>query len=703
MRWPLHPRSIQMLAKLLCTALYALHTVAAPSWTSTPFNPPSIPLAVRSPYLSTWLPQGGGSALNGGWPVFWAGQTTAWTGFISVDGTQYSWMGAPAVPDSTFTQATQKSFKARLFTSTQSIFVLSAGPIDLTVTFLSPVETDLVKLSLPLSYLDVSVSSTDGQAHSVQIYTDISGEWSSGSDNWNIEWSTTTSGMLSHQVSLTSPAAYEEISDHAQYGSVYYSTLSGKGVTYQTGEDVVVRGTFLNTSALPNTQDVNFRAISDAWPVFGLAKDLGHVTTGSVLFSIGLIRDPAVVYILPGNVKQERSLYFWSKFATAESAIEFFLNDYSDALSTANAFDARVVADASKISAEYAGIVALSIRQSLGANELTISKNTRGGGWNTSDLMLFMKEISSDGNLNTVDVIFPATPIFHYLYPKMGQYLIEPLLRYQASGLYPNKCVILLCAHYPKALGHPQGLDEVSCQSGNMLIMAYGFAKATGDLSQIKRYRALLDQWTQFLIDDSLIPANQLSTDDFAGTLANQTNLAIKGIVGIRCMAEIAKLLGDNATFANYSSIAADYVTQWQQLAASTSGPHVTLAYGMADTWGLTYNLFYDVQLGLNLFPQSVYEEQTAWYADKLNQFGIPLDYPTDWTTWTSGILTDTSLRDQFISALSAYASNGLNNVPFSDWYDTVSGQMAGFQSRPVVGGHLALAVLKMLCNRPIV
>lgn len=49
------------------------------------------------------------------------------------------------------------------------------------------------------------------------------------------------------------------------------------------------------------------------------------------------------------------------------------------------------------------------------------------------------------------------------------------------------------------------------------------------------------------------MPANQLSTDDFAGSLANQTNLAIKGIVGIKAMSQIALLLGDNARGSNYS------------------------------------------------------------------------------------------------------------------------------------------------------
>lgn len=43
------------------------------SWTATPFNPPAFPLAVRTPYLSAWLAQGSGTALNAAWPTFWTG------------------------------------------------------------------------------------------------------------------------------------------------------------------------------------------------------------------------------------------------------------------------------------------------------------------------------------------------------------------------------------------------------------------------------------------------------------------------------------------------------------------------------------------------------------------------------------------------------------------------------------------------------
>lgn len=59
-------------------------------------------------------------------------------------------------------------------------------------------------------------------------------------------------------------------------------------------------------------------------------------------------------------------------------------------MSRSNAFDNQVNSDALKISADYAAIVALSIRQALGAIEITISKNSDGS-FNTSDVLVFLK------------------------------------------------------------------------------------------------------------------------------------------------------------------------------------------------------------------------------------------------------------------------------------------------------------------------
>jgi len=62
----------------------------------------------------------------------------------------------------------------------------------------------------------------------------------------------------------------------------------------------------------------------------------------------------------------------------------------------------------------------------------------------------------------------------------------------------------------------------------------------------------LFKQWTEYLVDFSLEPHNQLSTDDFAGWLALQSNLALKGIIGIKAMSELSRVMGDDSEVAYY-------------------------------------------------------------------------------------------------------------------------------------------------------
>lgn len=99
--------------------------------------------------------------------------------------------------------------------------------------------------------------------------------------------------------------------------------LQTNAVTYQTGQDTVVRAQFLKNGTLANSQDTNFRAVSDDWPVFGLAQDLGTVsgTSQTVVYAIGHVRDPAVQYIVANNGLQLRSMYFWSKFSSVTDLV----------------------------------------------------------------------------------------------------------------------------------------------------------------------------------------------------------------------------------------------------------------------------------------------------------------------------------------------------------------------------------------------
>jgi hypothetical protein len=317
---------------------------------------------------------------------------------------------------------------------------------------------------------------------------------------------------------------------------------------------------------------------------------------------------------------------------TSGEKVTFFHKDFSQATQQSKALDAKVEVDSTNAAGkDYATITSLSVRQAFGALQLVGTP---------SQTYLFMKEISSNGNTQTVDVVFPLHPILLYFNPSLLKLMLDPLFENQESGHYPNMYSIHdLGAHYPNATGHPDGKDEEMPveECGNMLIMTLAYAQRSGDVSYLKQHYQKLSQWTSFLVQDSLIPASQLSTDDFAGTLQNQTNLALKGIIGIQAMSEVARLTGNANDAKNYSSIAHSYINQWQGfgIAYNANPPHTTLNYGANNTHGLLYNIWADKELGLGLVPQSVYDMQSAFYPTQQQKYGVPLDTRHNYTKGT--------------------------------------------------------------------
>ena len=71
-----------------------------------------------------------------------------------------------------------------------------------------------------------------------------------------------------------------------------------------------------------------------------------------------------------------------------------------------------------------------------------------------------------------------------------------------------------LGSSYPNATGHADGADEAMPveESGNMILMTYGYYKFSGDTSYLQQHYYKLTQWAGYLIEFSLIPGMQLST-----------------------------------------------------------------------------------------------------------------------------------------------------------------------------------------------
>lgn len=69
----------------------------------------------------------------------------------------------------------------------------------------------------------------------------------------------------------------------------------------------------------------------------------------------------------------------------------------------------------------------------------------------------------------------------------------------------------------------------------------------------------------------------------------NQTNLALKGIIGIEAMSVIADLVTNTNDASNLTDYAHDYIDMWQTLGIAHSGAqsHTTLSYGSDDSHGM--------------------------------------------------------------------------------------------------------------------
>ena len=182
-------------------------------------------------------------------------------------------------------------------------------------------------------------------------------------------------------------------------------------------------------------------------------------------------------------------------------------------------------------------------------------------------------------------------------------------------------------------------------ECGNMIIATLAYAQRANDVAYLTQHYSIMQQWTGYLVDEALIPANQLSTDDFQGQLANQTNLALKGILAIQAMSVIASKTGNSADATSYANTASSYLSQWQVygINSEASPPHTNLAYQEPDSHGLLYNLYADKLLGLNFVPQSVYDMQSNFYPTVAQTYGVPLDTrdvytKSDWEMWVAAI-----------------------------------------------------------------
>jgi hypothetical protein len=235
-----------------------------------------------------------------------------------------------------------------------------------------------------------------------------------------------------------------------------------------------------------------------------------------------------------------------------------------------------------------------------------------------------------------------------------------------------------------------------------MILMTAAYLRASGSdaaLAFARAHYGTLKTWATYLVHTTQDPGWQNQTDDFTGFIAHSSNLALKGILGLGAMAQIADRLGEADDARAFAGVAHTYAETWEKLSLDGDGTHLKLAYDQPGTWSLKYNAYPDKLLGLGLVSQRVLALEAAWYKGQRQRFGVPLDNrhtytKADWEMWAAAATDDASLRQAFIDSLYAFANETPSRVPLTDWYDVPSGRQVGFQARPVMGGVFALMTL---------
>lgn len=621
---------------------------------------PAVPLITSDPYLSIWSPA---DRLDEADTIHWCGDLKALSGYLTVDGKRARFLG-------------KSDFASRLtsqqVTATRTIASITLNQVELTFTFASPAfpdEPDI--LSMPVTLVSFVLKPLDGQSHKVSLH-----------------------------FSLPDNLCYDGNSRPEMYADAF--TLNGwqTAVTGQriqkplchSGDHITIDWGYLYLCADLGTVTAPGRGLAMNWD--------GELTDAVTLRSVIAYDDIASINYFGSLCKA----WYRRNGAQITDAIELAENRFDELLGRCAEWDERVRRDALAAAGEdYAALCAAAWRHTFAAHKLIASP--------AGEMVLLSKENDSNGCIGTADVSYPSIPLFLRYNPELVNALARGILEFAEMPVWEYDFAPHDIGRYPYATGqvyaakgfpngqvnppyylYPAGCDVYAMrsqmpveESGNLLIMLASAQHFGAGKDLAAAHRATLDKWVQYLLTYGEDPGEQLCTDDFAGHLAHNVNLAAKAIVGVACY---GRLIGDESYLDKAKGMAERLTTR---IGKDGNTPLSLEGYG----WSQKYNLLWDKVLGLGLLPDSFYAAETASYLPRLNTYGLPLDSradytKSDWECWTAAMADNMEHRKALLAPIARYLHETTTRVPFSDWYDTKTGRYVHFIARSVQGGVYA-------------
>ena len=643
---------------------------------------PATPLITHDPYFSIWSMT---DKLTDSDTVHWTGSRQPISGLARIDGKVYRFMGRrpDKVPAMQQTRST--------VTPTHTSYEFAQSGVTLSLTFFTPAMTnDLDVLSRPVTYLTWSAAATDNASHQVSILLDVDPIVAVNDGSQPVvTLRNQTSALNVLSVGSRDQNVLNRSGDNVRIDWGYFHLAIPKNESSVTAIGHDAEKSYIADGTLPDSDSIGMpKPASQAGSHLAAMLDLGAVGAQPVVrhLLVAYTQGYAIQY-LQRNLRP----YWQRNNMPVEQMLDLAEKQYSHLEELGKAFDVELTADLTKVGGEhYAAIAVLAYRQTLAAHGLVADAN--------GDPMLFPKENFSNGCIATVDVLYPSAPFFLFFQPKLLEAQLLPVLEYSALARWKFPFSPHDLGQYPLANGQVYGGGEETEEnqmpveeSGNMLIMVDGLSRAEGNAHLAERYWPQLTRWAEYLKEKGLDPENQLTTDDFAGHVAHNSNLSIKAIDALAAYADLARLLKHEDVAKNYDATAKAMAAKWIKMAEE--GDHYKLAFNSPGTWSQKYNLVWDIVLGYDLFPRGVREAEVAFYLTKLNRYGLPLDSRADytkldWSIWTATLASKPEQFNAIIDPIYTWMNETPTRVPLTDWYDTkTTGKQIGFQARSVVGG----------------
>ena len=436
-----------MLARLAATAALTIWLAEGA------LRPPAVPLIVHEPYVSVWMPS---DLATDSMPIHWAGATIGMVGMIRIDNTTFRWLGADTFSSQAAAPvpaATQLGLP--IVTALQTAYAFSAGGVILNVTFSTPalLNDPATWNQFPVTYVSFTVASSDVASHSVAIYFEHTGELMVNNVAQDVIWSRNSPFVVEGVEVLRIGSAVQNVLGakgddmRTSWGYQYLFLPSTERTGLPPGVTVEVTATnwrasslaFVNGSALPPVDPSAPRPCSDEWPVLAAAWRLGTVPASGVPVSVwaGVTYDAVLSMnyfgadLAPVWTQGGRRTIETLVTEAASRAVSLItqckaFGDVSTAMYTQAAFgDTR-----------YAELASLAFRQVTGSM-VAVTPPANGAPacapHAATDVWYFMEEMSSDGDISTVDVIYPASPLLLLYSPLVLWRTLLPIFDYAAN------------------------------------------------------------------------------------------------------------------------------------------------------------------------------------------------------------------------------------------------------------------------------